>query len=101
MIIVHVFIVVKEGYTEDFISESMENAKKSLMEPGVKRFDIIQAVEDNHKFVLNEVYLDNDSIMAHKETQHYEKWKSAVENMMAEPRKSIKFYNLFPGDQEY
>jgi quinol monooxygenase YgiN len=34
----------------------------------------------------------------HKETAHYKKWRDTVEAMMAEPRTSLKYSNVFPDD---
>jgi quinol monooxygenase YgiN len=33
--------------------------------------------------------------MDHKETQHYKVWKTAVENMMAEPRSHSKLTRVY------
>jgi quinol monooxygenase YgiN len=48
--------------------------------------------------VLVEVYRSPDAPAAHKETAHYARWRDAVAPMMAEPRTSVKFGNLFPED---
>ena len=56
MYIVHVFIDVKPDRVDDFISASLENARKSVNEPGISRFDILQDQENSSQFILNEVY---------------------------------------------
>jgi len=43
-----------------------------------------------------EVYKDAQAPAAHKSTLHYEAWRETVADMMAEPRKALKFDNLFP-----
>ena len=68
------------------------------MEPGVARFDVLQDLDDPKKFLLNEVYRSDSAPAAHKETEHYKQWKSAVADMMAAPRTSIKFSNIHPQD---
>ena len=98
MFIVHVFVHVKSDKVEGFKSASMENARKSLKEPGVARFDVIQQLDDPSRFVLVEVYRTADDPARHKETQHYKKWRDTVEDMMAEPRQAIKYQNIFPGE---
>jgi len=98
MFIVHVFVHVKSDKVEGFKSASMENARKSLKEPGVARFDVIQQLDDPSRFVLVEVYRTSDDPARHKETQHYQKWRDTVEDMMAEPRQAIKYQNIFPGE---
>ena len=98
MLIVQVHVHVKKGMTEQFIEATRMNASKSIYEPGIMRFDIIQEKEDQERFVLVEVYKDSDAPSQHKETEHYSQWREAVEPMMAEPRKSIKYINIFPDD---
>jgi (4S)-4-hydroxy-5-phosphonooxypentane-2,3-dione isomerase len=99
MYIVHVFVQVKEGYIEDFKQATAENARNSLMEEGIARFDVLQQENDPTWFVLQEVYRTAEDPAKHKETDHYKKWRDAVEVMMAVPRSSIRFANLFPNDE--
>ncbi len=96
MFIVHVFVHVKEDKIEAFKKATQENAQNSLKEPGVARFDIVQQLDDPGRFVLVEVYRTPDDPAKHKETDHYKKWRDTVADMMAEPRSSIKFTNVFP-----
>jgi quinol monooxygenase YgiN len=97
MHIVHVFIRVKPEYVDAFKSASLENAQNSVKEPGIARFDFIQQQDDVTRFVLLEVYLDERiAPAAHKQTEHYARWRDAVAEMMAEPRYAIKYNNIFP-----
>jgi (4S)-4-hydroxy-5-phosphonooxypentane-2,3-dione isomerase len=99
MFIVHVFVNVKPDQIEAFKTASLENAANSLQEAGVARFDVLQQQEDPTRFVLLEVYRTSEEPARHKETEHYKKWRDTVAEMMAEPRSSIKYSNLFPEDQ--
>ena len=100
MYIVHVFVHVKPEYIEDFKAASLENARNSVQEPGIARFDVIQQADDTSRFVLLEVYRDSSSApAAHKQTKHYARWRDSVADMMDEPRYAIKYHNLFPGDE--
>ena len=99
MFIVHVFVQVKEDKVEEFKSISLENAKNSINEPGIARFDVVQQNDDPTKFVLVEVYRTPDDPGEHKKTDHYKKWRDTVEDMMAVPRYSIKYTNLFPDEK--
>ena len=99
MYIVHVFVHVKENFVEEFKILTTENAKDSLLESGVVRFDVIQQHDDPTKFVLVEVYKSFEDTARHKITDHYMRWRDAVSNMMEAPRSSIKFYNVFPEDE--
>jgi len=99
MLIVHVRVKVKKEFIEEFKSTTLENAKNSVQEKGIARFDILQSEEEPAEFILNEVYMDKNAPAAHKETGHYKKWRAAVEKMMEEPRSSRKFTNIFPEDE--
>jgi len=99
MFVVHVFVHVKADRVEEFKQASLENARNSIQEPGVARFDFIQQQDDKTRFVLVEVYRKPEDALKHKETAHYAKWRDTVADMMAEPRKGIKYDNLFPDDE--
>jgi autoinducer 2-degrading protein len=98
MLIVHVHVHVKADQVEAFRAASVENARASVKEPGVARFDVIQQQDDPTRFILVEVYRTPTDPAKHKETAHYKKWRDAVESMMAEPRSSVKYGNVFPGE---
>ncbi len=101
MLIVHVHVRVQAGFVDDFIRATLENARNSVKEPGIARFDVIQQSDDPTRFILVEVYRDADASARHKETAHYLQWRDAVAEMMAEPRSSVKFTNLFPDDADW
>jgi autoinducer 2-degrading protein len=96
--IVHVFVHVKPDQVDAFKKATLENAQNSLKEPGVARFDVCRQIEDPTRFVLVEVYRSQEDSASHKETAHYQKWRDRVAGMMAEPRSSVKYVNLFPED---
>ncbi len=101
MLVVHVHVHVKPECLEAFKAATLANARASLKEPGIARFDVVQQQDDPTRFVLVEVYRDANAAAAHKETKHYPVWRDAVAPMMTEPRFSVKFANLFPGDEEW
>jgi quinol monooxygenase YgiN len=98
MLVVHVHVHVKPDSVEAFTAATLENARQSVQEPGIARFDVIRQLDDPTRFVLVEVYRTDQAIAAHKQTAHYAKWRDTVEPMMAEPRTSVKYHNLFPDD---
>ena len=98
MLVVHVFIHVKPEYLDEFIQASVDNARNSLREPGIARFDFVRQNDDPNRFVLVEVYRDEQAPTKHKETPHYALWRDTVAPMMAEPRTSIKYTNIYPDD---
>jgi len=98
MLVIHVHVHVKPDCVEAFKEATRLNARLSLLEPGVRHFDVLQQQDDPTRFVLVEVYRDTAAAAAHKETQHYPVWREAVAPMMAEPRFSVKFNKLYPED---
>lgn len=98
MLIVQVHVHVKPEAVDAFIAATVENARQSIQEPGIARFDVIQQADDPTRFVLVEVYRTADDPARHKETAHYARWRDAVASLMAEPRSSVKYLNVFPED---
>jgi quinol monooxygenase YgiN len=98
MFVVHVHVHVKPDCVEAFKAATVENARHSVCEPGIARFDVVQQADDPTRFVLVEVYRTPAASAAHKETAHYAAWRDVVAPMMAEPRTAVKFANVFPAD---
>ena len=96
MLIVHVHIHVRPEQVDAFIGATLANARASILEPGIARFDLVQQADDASRFLLIEIYRDADAPAAHKATPHYATWRDAVEPMMAEPRRSVKYRALTP-----
>jgi quinol monooxygenase YgiN len=101
MLIVHVHVHVRSECVQEFCQATIENARHSIQEPGIARFDVVQQTDNPTKFVLVEAYHDEAATKAHKETPHYAKWRDTVAPMMAETRTSVKFTNLFPESKEW
>jgi (4S)-4-hydroxy-5-phosphonooxypentane-2,3-dione isomerase len=96
MLVVHVHVRIRPGQAEAFLAATLVNARASLGEPGVLRFDVLQDQADPEHAVLVEVYRDDDAPAAHKLTPHYATWRDTVAEMMAEPRQSTRFSAVFP-----
>jgi quinol monooxygenase YgiN len=96
MLIVHVSVHVKPDSVDAFIAATKENARNSVREPGIVRFDVIQQDDDPTRFMLLEIYRTPADPALHKETAHYATWRDAVEPMMAEPRRGAKYHEIFP-----
>jgi quinol monooxygenase YgiN len=99
MFIVHVHVHVKPEFVEAFKEATVENASNSVQEPGIARFDVVQQQNDPNRFILVEVYRTDADPARHKETAHYAKWRDTVAEMMAEPRSSVKYDNIYPDDE--
>jgi quinol monooxygenase YgiN len=101
MLVVHVHVHVRAEAVETFKTATFENARQSLQEPGVARFDLLQQSDDPTRFLLVEAYCSPEAPAAHKETAHYARWRDTVAPLLADPRSSVKFNNLFPDDSDY
>jgi len=99
MFVVHIQVRVKPEAVDAFKQATLANARESLKEPGIARFHIVQHQDDPTRFVFVEVYRTAEAPAAHKETRHYQVWRDTVAPMMAEPRASTKFTNVFPDDK--
>lgn len=99
MYIVHVFVQVKPEFIEPFKAATLANAKGSIQEPGIARFDVLQDTEQPDHFILVEVYRTKDDPARHRETAHYQTWKDTVSEMVAGPRTKRVFENVFPDDE--
>lgn len=98
MIVTFVHVWVKPEHIDDFIKVSTENHQESIKEKGNLRFDLVQDANDTSKFVIYEAYESDEAAAAHKETAHYKKWRNAVADWMAKPRKGEKYIILAPTD---
>jgi quinol monooxygenase YgiN len=98
MLIVHVHAHVKQEAVESFRVATIENARHSVQEPGVVRFDCVQQSDDPTRFVLVEIYRSPEGAADHKESEHYKRWRDTVVDLMAEPRWSVKYSPVFPPD---
>jgi (4S)-4-hydroxy-5-phosphonooxypentane-2,3-dione isomerase len=101
MLVVHVYVHVKPESIEPFKKATLANARGSVREPGIAAFDVVQEQDNPARFVLVEAYRTAEAPAAHKETAHYQLWRDTVASMMAEPRTSVKFSNLFPDDSNW
>lgn len=98
MLVVCVHVHVLPDRVEAFRAATLENARESVEEPGIARFDVIQQQDDPTRFVLIEAYRTPEAPAAHKETAHYRRWRDAVADMMAAPRIGVKYSGVFPDD---
>jgi quinol monooxygenase YgiN len=101
MIVLHVSVHVKPDCVEAFRRATIKNARNSLLEPGIARFDVLQQSDDPTRFVLVEVYRNPEANAQHKATAHYNAWAAAALDMMAEPRTRTIYSNAFPDDASW
>ena len=98
MHIVLVHVQIKSEFTQAFQEATRDNARNSILEPGIARFDVLQSQDDPTHYILVEVYHSLDATLLHKETTHYKHWRDSVVDMMAEPREGKRYSNIYPDD---
>jgi len=96
MIVTCVYVKVKPGTEERFIEETTLNHLESVKETGNFRFDLIREADNPSSFMIYEAYESEESAAAHKSTSHYLRWRDAVAEMMAEPRKGVRYKMVRP-----
>jgi (4S)-4-hydroxy-5-phosphonooxypentane-2,3-dione isomerase len=101
LLILHVAVHVKPDAVDAFRAATLANARASIEEPAVARFDLLQSADDPTRFLLVEVYRSTAGHAAHRETPHYQLWRDTVAPMMAEPRAATKYVNVFPDDDQW
>jgi quinol monooxygenase YgiN len=99
MLIVHVQIHVKPESVEAFRQATIANARQSVQEPGIARFELLQQADDPARFLLIEVYRTAEAPAQHRETAHYQTWRDTVAELMAEPRIRVIYAAVFPGEE--
>jgi autoinducer 2-degrading protein len=100
MYVVAVTVYVKPEFVRPFIEATMDNARNTRREPGNVRFDVLQAEEDQSRFLFYEAYRAKDDFAKHQQTEHYLRWKNKVAEWMAQPRQGVRHNSLFFGDSE-
>jgi quinol monooxygenase YgiN len=98
MLVLQVHLRVKPEALDAFRAATIENARNSVREPGIVRFDFLQHSDDPHRFTLWEVYRTEAAVEAHRATAHYAAWQEAVKDLMAEPRTRDWYKSVFPED---
>jgi quinol monooxygenase YgiN len=96
LLVVHVSCQVKPACVDAFREATLLNARASVQEPGIARFDVLQDPAVPTQFVIVEIFRTPEAPAAHKETEHYKRWRDAVADMMAEPRTSKKYTSVYP-----
>ena len=96
MLIVHIQVHVIPDGVDAFREATLANARASIQEPGIARFDVVQQQDDPTRFALVEIYRTPEAAAAHKATAHYAVWRDAVAPLMAEPRTRTAYRPVFP-----
>ncbi len=96
MLVTTVTVYVHPENINDFIQASIENHKWSIQESGNLRFDVLQCTQDPSRFLLYEAYSSEAAAAAHKQTEHYQRWRDKVGPWMIRPREGVTHRVIAP-----
>jgi (4S)-4-hydroxy-5-phosphonooxypentane-2,3-dione isomerase len=91
-----VHVHVQPEQVESFVAATLRNREGSVREPGNVRFDVLQSEDDLARFVLVEMFRDDQAVEAHRATPHYRAWRDLVAPWMASPREGPRYRLLSP-----
>jgi (4S)-4-hydroxy-5-phosphonooxypentane-2,3-dione isomerase len=95
MVIQIVNLNVKLTNLDTFLVEVCANARESLKESGVIRFDVLQQYDLPERFLLYEVYDCPESLEAHRQTAHFKRWLEVGVPLLADPREKVLYTPVF------
>ena len=101
MVIQLVHLKVKPERIDAFKTATLDNTRNSRAEAGIVQFALIQQQDDPTRFIILEAFKDEAAIEAHRQTPHYQRWKEAVPDMLAEDRRLIKANSVDPSDRDW
>jgi autoinducer 2-degrading protein len=96
MYIFQVHHYIKPDQVEAYKAATLENARKTILEPGVIRFDVFQDTTNPSHFSLLEVYQDIAARDAHLQTEHFLMWKDVYLQTQERKGNGDEFNALFP-----
>lgn len=103
MLIQMVSIKVKPGHLEEFLEAFRINYEGTRREPGNLRFDVLCDPEDEHRFLVYEVFKSPEALDAHRATDHYSECVRRIDPIIDGPRTKQYFNPVmaeFIGDKE-
>lgn len=84
------YLTVKPGKEAEFCEKMTAQAKRCLAnEAGCLQFDVVQDPKTPTRFVMLEVYRDDDAIKAHQESQHFKDFRPVVGELVAERKVEV------------
>jgi quinol monooxygenase YgiN len=91
------YLTAKPGKEAEFKEQMTAQAKRCLAnEPGCLQFDVVQDPRSPTRFVMLEVYRDDEAIKAHQDSQHFKDFRPVVSELVAE-RKVEVFHMVSDG----
>jgi quinol monooxygenase YgiN len=85
MLAIVVTLEANPGKTDALLEALKENAAGSRKEPGCRKWEYSQHLEDPGKFAIYEVYDNEDAMQAHFDSAHFQHWvkRNQEESLLA------------------
>jgi (4S)-4-hydroxy-5-phosphonooxypentane-2,3-dione isomerase len=84
------YLTAKPGMEAKFKEAMTAQAKRCLAnEAGCLQFDVVQDPKEPTRFVMLEVYTDDDAIKAHQESQHFKDFRPTVSELLADRKVEV------------
>lgn len=84
------YLTAKPGKEDEFKKHMTAQAQRCLAnESGCLQFDVAQDPKTPTRFVMLEVYKDDDAIKAHQESQHFKDFRPVVADLLADRKIEI------------
>ena len=92
-IIVNAVLTVKAGLADQVFPILSTVYKAAQNEPGCLRYTLHQSIENEHQFMLYEVYQDEEALEAHITSDHYKAYREQIE-LYLEDRQVTKYVEM-------
>ena len=90
MRVILAYLTAKPGMEAEFQKQMTAQAQRCLAnEPGCLQFDVVQDAKEPTRFVMLEVYKDDDAIKAHQDSQHFKDFRPVVGELLADRKIEI------------
>ena len=84
------YLTTKPGKETEFKEKMTAQAKRCLAnETGCLQFDVVQDPKAPTRFVMLEVYQNDEAIKAHQESQHFKDFRPVVGDLLADRKIEI------------
>ncbi len=101
MYIFQVHHYIKPEMLEAYKNATLENARQTILEPGILRFDVFQDAKAPAHFSLFEVYRDLAAREFHLQTAHFLAWKEVALVSFDRKGHGDEFIALFPAELDW
>ncbi|WP_232821041.1 putative quinol monooxygenase [Dyella sp. C11] len=94
MIKVVAVLAARPGRTTELKALLDQMLASSRAESGNLRYDLWQDIEDPGRFLLDELYLDDDALLAHRSSPHFQDYLSRINDLADRTAAAVRALNV-------